>query len=170
MAKNAPAPDGAAPAKKNSMKLILVAVIGLLLAVGLSVGGTWFFLSRDKPEGEEVATPREAVPVRQPAVYEELVPAFVVNFQGDGRTRYMQVGLTLLARDEAQLKRLTQHMPTLRNQLVLLLSSQDYVDLNSPLGVEMLKQKVTASVQELAIREVGSPVVEQVLFTGFVMQ
>lgn len=170
MAKAAAAPEGA-PAKKNGMKLILVAVVGLLLAVGLSVGGTWFFLSRDKPDSvAEEAAARPAVPVRNPAVYEELMPAFVVNFQGDGRTRYMQVSMTLLGRDQAQLKRLTQHMPTLRNQLVLLLSSQDYADLNSPLGVEMLKQKVTAAVQELAMREVGSPVVEQVLFTGFVMQ
>lgn len=170
MAKKAPAADGSAPAKKNSLKLILVAGIGLLLAVALSVGGTWFFLSGDKSADEQAAAPVEQAPVRKPAVYEDLAPAFVVNFPGDGRTRYLQISMTLLGRDEAQLKKLAIHMPTLRNQLVLLLSSQDFADLNTPLGADMLKQRVTAAVQQLAMREVGTPVVEQVLFTGFVMQ
>lgn len=170
MAKNAPAVDGAVPAKKNSLKLILVAVIGLLLAVGLSVGGTWFFLQQGKSDTEQSSAPSAPVQVRQPAVYEELTPPFVVNFPGDGRTRYLQVSMTLLARDEAKLKSLAQRMPTLRNQLVLLLSSQDYADLNTPLGVEVLKQKVTATVQQVAMSEVGESVIEQVLFTSFVMQ
>ena len=61
-------------------------------------------------------------------------------------------------------------MPALRNQLVMLFSSQEFDQLNTSLGLEMLKQKVTATVQELAMREVGEPVVEQVLFTNFVMQ
>ncbi len=161
-----------APVKKNRMKLILIITVALLLAVGLTVGGVWFFLLKDKPEqGDEAAASTAPVAVvRQPAVYEELMPPFVVNFQAEGRSRYMQVSLALMARDPQQLANLKVHMPALRNQLVMLFSSQDYAELNTPLGLDMLKQKVTASVQQLAMRETGFPVVEQVLFTNFVMQ
>ena len=61
-------------------------------------------------------------------------------------------------------------MPTLRNQWVMLFSNHDLDDLNTALGVELLKQKATVAVQELALIEVGSTVVEQVLFTNVVMQ
>jgi flagellar FliL protein len=75
-----------------------------------------------------------------------------------------------MARDPQQLAALKVHMPALRNQLVMLLSSQDFAELNAPLGLDMLKQQITASVQALAMSELGVPVVEQVLFINFVMQ
>lgn len=169
MATETSAPAELAAPKKNRLKLIVVAVVALLLAAALSAGGTWLFLSKSAPAADgAVVQPVEAA--RQPAIYEDLAPAFVVNFYTEGRTRYMQASLTLLARDQRELAALKVHMPALRNQLVMLLSSQEFTDLNTPLGVDMLKQRVTAAVQELAMSEVGSPVVEQVLFTNFVMQ
>ena len=164
-------PDGeqVAPAnKKNKLKLIVIVAAVLLVVIALTVGGTWFFLTKDRSVPEEAVA--SAVTVKQPALYESLMPPFVVNFHADGRTRYMQVSLALMARDPQQLAALKVHMPALRNQLVMLFSSQDFSELNAPLGLDMLKQKVTATVQELAMTEVGAPVVEQVLFTNFVMQ
>ncbi len=93
-----------------------------------------------------------------------------MNFKNEKRQRYMQASLALMARDEDELSQLKVHMPALRNQLVMLFSSQELEELNTPVGLEMLKQRVTATVQELAIVETGKPVVEQVLFTNFVMQ
>lgn len=163
------AADQAAPAKKNRLKLIVIVAVALLLAIGLSAAGTWFFLGKNRPAQEETAVQPAAAP-RLPALYEDLMPPFVVNFHADGRTRYMQVSLALMARNPEQLAMLKVHMPALRNQLVMLFSSQDFAELNTPLGLDMLKQKVTATVQALAMQEVGAPVVEQVLFTNFVMQ
>lgn len=34
------------PATKGKLKLILLAVVGLLLAIGLSVGATWFIMHK----------------------------------------------------------------------------------------------------------------------------
>ena len=47
---------------------------------------------------------------------------------------------------------------------------QDFAALQTPLGKDMLLQQALASVQELAQKETGSTVVEQVLFTNFVLQ
>ena len=68
------------------------------------------------------------------------------------------------------MEKLKVHMPVLRNQLVMLLAGQDFAALQTPLGKEMLLQQALASVQELAQKETGSTVVEQVLFTNFVLQ
>lgn len=166
-----PPEPGTKPAGKGKLKLILLVLVALLLAVGLSVGATWFLLSKgDSEPSEEKAAPAAAAPVRQQAVYEALVPAFVVNFNHQGRQRYMQVSMTLMGRDQSAMDALKIHMPLLRNNLVMRLSSQDFALLGTPAGMEMLRQQITASVQELAQKELGKPVIEQVLFTNFVLQ
>ncbi|WPC06606.1 flagellar basal body-associated protein FliL [Pseudomonas benzenivorans] len=160
----------AKPAGK--LKLIILIVVALLLAVGLSVGGTWFLLSKGdaQVEAEAQAPTEPAAPVKLPAIYEELTPAFVVNFDYKGRPRYMQVSVALMARDKTALDALKVHMPVLRNRLVMLFSSQDFETLATPVGMEMLRQQATSSVQELAQKETGTLAVEQVLFTNLVLQ
>lgn len=157
------------PAVKGKLKLILLLVLALLLAIGLSVGATWFFLhkSESKPAAEPAAA---AANVKQPAIYESMSPAFVVNFNQNGRQRYMQVSITMQARDQAAVDALKVHMPVIRNNLVMLFSGQSFESLATPVGQEMLRQKATASVQEVAQKEVGKLVIDQLLFTNFVLQ
>lgn len=169
----APAAGNAEAKPAGKMKLIIIIVVAVLLAVGLSVGGTWFFLSKknDSAVAEaKAAAAAPAVPVKQAAIYEELSPAFVVNFNDQGRARYMQVSVALMTRDQVALDALKVHMPVLRNRLVMLFSSQDFAALITPVGKEMLRQQATASVQELAQKETGNVTVEQVLFTNLVLQ
>ncbi len=157
-----------APAGKGKLKLILLIVLALLLAIGLSVGATWYFMhsAQSKPAATAEVNPN----VKQPAIFEPMLPAFVANFNQNGRQRYLQVSITLLARNQADLDALKVHMPVIRNTLVMLFSAQPFDTLATPVGQEMLRQKVTASVQEVAQKEVGKPVIEQVLFTNFVLQ
>lgn len=152
--------------KKNKMKIIILAAVALILAIVLSAVGTWFFLGRSPAE----AQPVQESTAKQQAIYEVLTPAFVVNFKSEGKSRYLQVSVALMARNQADLNALKVHMPTLRNQLVMLFSSQNFDELNTMLGIELLKQKATVAIQELALVEVGKPVIEQVLFTNVVMQ
>ncbi len=152
--------------KKNKMKVIVLAAVALIVAIIVSVAGTWFFLGRSAVE----APPVVESTAKQQAIYEDLAPAFVVNFKSDGKPRYLQVSVALMARNQADLNALKVHMPTLRNQLVMLFSSQNFEELNTSLGIELLKQKATIAIQELALIEVGKPVIEQVLFTNVVMQ
>lgn len=166
-------PGAAAPTDgKGKLKLIILIVLGLLLAVGLSVGSTFYFMTRgDSEQQPDASADAQAAPQRQAAIYEVLAPAFIVNFSNDGgRQRYMQVSVALMSRDQAALDALKEHMPLLRNQLVMLFSSQEFATLATPVGQEMLRQKATASVQELAQKEIGKLAIEQVLFTNFVLQ
>ncbi|TWH64952.1 flagellar FliL protein [Azomonas agilis] len=156
---------------KSKLKMILIIVLALLLVAGASIGATWFLLSKNAGEAPAEHAPAEpAAPVRQEAVYEVLAPAFVVNYKYEGRSHYMQVSVALMARDPVALAALKEHMPILRNRLVMLFSSQDFGNLITPAGKEILRQQATTSVQELAQKEVGKVVIEQVLFTNLVLQ
>ncbi|SEC18323.1 flagellar FliL protein [Pseudomonas mohnii] len=156
------------PATKGKLKLVILIVVAVLLAIGLSVGATWYFMHSNQSKPVAVA---ETAPVgKQPAIFESMAPAFVANFNQNGRQRYMQVSITMLARNQADLDALKVHMPVIRNNLVMLFSGQDFATLASPVGQEMLRQKATASVQEVAQKELGKVVIEQLLFTNFVLQ
>lgn len=156
------------PATKGKLKLIILIVLALLLAVGLSVGATWYFMHSAQSKPAAVV---ETAPLgKQPAIFEAMAPAFVANYNQNGRQRYMQVSITMLGRNQADLEALKVHMPVIRNNLVMLFSGQDFATLASPVGQEMLRQKATASVQEVAQKELGKVVVEQLLFTNFVLQ
>lgn len=156
------------PATKGKLKLIIMIVVALLLAIGLSVGATWFFMHGAQSKPDAAA---ETVPVgKQAAVFEAMAPAFVANYNQNGRQRYMQVSITMQGRNQADLDALKVHMPVIRNNLVMLFSGQDFATLASPVGQEMLRQKATASVQEVAQKELGKVAIEQLLFTNFVLQ
>ncbi len=53
------------PASKGKLKLIIVAVVALLLAVGLSAGATWFIMhkSESAPDPAVAAAAANAKPV-----------------------------------------------------------------------------------------------------------
>ena len=154
------------PAQKGKLKLIILIVVALLLAIGLSVGATWYFMHSAQNKPEAVIDPN----VKVAAIYEPMAPAFVVNYNANGRQRYMQVSMTLQARNQADLDALKVHMPVIRNNLVMLFSGQTFDSLATPVGQEMLRQKATASVQEVAQKELGKVIVDQLLFTNFVLQ
>ncbi|MCY1399711.1 flagellar basal body-associated protein FliL [compost metagenome] len=165
MAKSDAAKD---PASKGKLKLILLLALAVLLSVGLSVAATWFFLQ--KADSKPASEPQEAGQAKAAAIYEALAPAFVANYTQNGRPRYMQVSITLQGRDQAGLDALKVHMPLIRNNLVMLFSAQRFDNLATPVGQEMLRQKATASVQEVAQKELGKVVIDQLLFTNFVLQ
>ncbi|MCX2898492.1 flagellar basal body-associated protein FliL [Pseudomonas mandelii] len=156
------------PATKGKLKLIILVVVALLLAIGVSVGATWFFMH--SAESKPAAVEETAVSGKQAAIFEPLLPAFVSNYNQNGRQRYMQVSITMMGRNQADLEALKVHMPVIRNNLVMLFSGQDFATLASPVGQEMLRQKATASVQEVAQKELGKVAIEQLLFTNFVLQ
>ncbi|WP_425056542.1 flagellar basal body-associated FliL family protein [Pseudomonas abyssi] len=151
---------------KGRKKLFILLGIGLL-ALLLSAGGVAFFLLKDDETPEET---EPAEPVKQVALYQPLDPAFVVNYAAGGRQRYMQVSVVLMGRDAEGMAKLNQHLPLIRNQLVMLFGSEEFEALATPEGKEALREKASLAVKALLEKEVGDPVIESVLFTNLVLQ
>lgn len=171
--------DLEAQAAKERKKLFLMVGIGIVLML-LSVGGTLYFLGvfdgDDSVESEEGEV-ASAVESKQAALYFPLKPAFIVNFTARGRTRYLQAEVNVQTRDPAVIAGIQQHMPLIRNRVVLLYSGERYEELQTPEGREALAQKTREAIQDVLITEgIVAPEnaetggVERVLFTNFVMQ
>lgn len=105
------------------------------------------------------------------AIYMPLEPQFIVNFGGESeQVRFLQTMIEVMARDKKTINAVTKHMPAIRNNIVLLLSSQTYASLSTQKGKEELRAKVLAEVQRILKEQTGEPGVEAVYFTAFVMQ
>ncbi|MDX1519669.1 MAG: flagellar basal body-associated FliL family protein, partial [Gammaproteobacteria bacterium] len=103
--------------------------------------------------------------------YFSLDPAFVVNFQGKSRARYLQVNIDGMTRNEEVKLDVTKHLPQIRNNVVLLLSSQEYEFLMKPEGKDTLRKSLLKEINNILENETGAEdAVEDIYFTSFVMQ
>lgn len=168
--------EGVEESGGGKKKLIIMIVVGLVL-VGLSVGGTLFALKMiggdEGTAGEDAADEVDATSVeevRKPAIYFPLKPTIIVNFNARGRQRFLQAEVSLMVRDEDVVAAIEEHSTMLQHGLLMLFSGQDYSELQTAEGKELLRQMALEEVQRMLEQEIGKPGVEQVLFTNLVMQ
>ncbi len=190
--------DAKAPPKKSggAMKILLL-IIAAVLLVGAAVGGTLFFtgaLHKSAEGEEEAAAPAESsgehgkAPAKanktakktkgggghgsapQNPVYLPLDPPFVINFEDQGILRYLQIGLSVMSRDQAVIDAVNTNMPQIRNDLILLFGDQKMETLNSNQGKEKLRTQALEHIQAVLNEEIGEPGIEAVYYTNFVMQ
>lgn len=137
----------------------------VLLIVAGGLGAAW-------SQGWPPFAPRvdASQPVEAPPLYYTLDPNLIVNFEGGGRVRYLQLGIELMTRDRAALEALRLHAPVVRNNLIMMLSDQSYDVLMTREGKESLQQAALEEVRDIMEQRYGRPAVETLYFTSFVMQ
>ncbi|HWV16693.1 MAG TPA: flagellar basal body-associated FliL family protein [Cellvibrio sp.] len=190
--KKAKAPEGEASGSKKKLIMIIgIAVLLVVVSVGGTIGALKFLSPAKSSEEAEEETASSEHGAEAAAIYYPLKPNFTVNYDVNGRQRFLQTELTFMYRDPGLLKTLELHMPAVRNSLVLLLSSQVFDDLQTVEGKEKLREAALEAVQEILAKEQEDAYarmsakekeafkkehgrdganIEQVLFTNFVMQ
>jgi flagellar protein FliL len=151
-------------AKKGGNRMVMV----LGVAVLLLMGGVGYLLAQShaaKPAAEAAAPAPKA-----PELYLPLDPAFVVNFQDQDSTRYLQVGVTLMTHDASAVQAMKDSDPVIRNALVMLFSSQTYAGLSDTAGKKKLQAQALDAVRKIVADKTGKPDVDALYFTSFVMQ
>ena len=153
--------------KKGGGNKLIMIIGAAVLGLGIGAAGVFFALSG----GEEVAS-EEVVeePERVQSIYYRLEKPFIVNFDAKGKQRYLQVDVQFKGKDQAAFDVIKTHEPVIKNNLNNLFSSQELSVLQTDEGRVKLVEDATASVQAFLEQETGSPGIEQVLFTNFVMQ
>jgi flagellar FliL protein len=105
----------------------------------------------------------------KPSVYYAIDPPLVVNFEDGSAVRFLQITMEVMAHDEKAIESVQRNIPLIRNNLLLLMSNRNYQSMMSREGKEKLRQEALAEVRAVQKKE-GSPDVDDVLFTSFVVQ
>lgn len=169
------------PKKKgfSFLKLFLFVILPLLITsgtvTGLYLGGVFgggdeHVASEDGENTDAAQDGEEDKGTEGPAMYVSLDPPFVVNFANSGNARFLQITVEIMTRNPQVEEQVKRHMPAIRNNLVMLFSSQTTESVSSLEGKEALREETLASIQEILEAETGDPGIEAVYFTSFVMQ
>ena len=151
-------------------KIIIFAVAGIVL-LGAGVGGAMFFLkSPDEPIEEEEMVEKEMMHDEKDAIYEDIHPAFTVNFNDDSKKKFMQVYMVAKFYDMESRDKFMMHMPVVRNDLLLLMSGKNSDELSSLESKEMLRKNALMTVQSVMQKIYEENLVEDIYFTKLVMQ
>ncbi len=160
----------AAPAAKKAGKpwLLIIGIVAVLAGGG---GAAAWFLSKPAHAADGPAAGAKPAGIPAPAQYVALEPAFVVNLDGGGASRFLQVEVQLMTRDATSATDLETHAPAIRANLLMLFSQQQADSLGSRAGKEKLQAAALAEVNRLLKAETGKPkAAEALMFTSFVMQ
>ena len=150
----------AKPAKKLPLKLIIIAVVGLLV-LGGGGGGAYFMMA--KPKEAQAA----AVPMVKPPVYLDL-PDVLVNLANTGadRTQYLKVKITLEMTDQIMVQQVQPVMPRVMDAFQTYLRELRPTDLEGSAGLYRLKEELTRRVNAA----ISPSRVNAVLFKEIVVQ
>ena len=157
--------------KKGGGKLILILVAVLVLV--LVGAGAFFFLSggpSDEEIAREIAEEGKAAPAApEPSpligVLFELDP-FVVNLADPKARHFLKATITLELTSDKAKERAEKLLPKVRNDIILLLSSQTLEDVITMEGKIRLRDEIAARVARI----IGEGAVRNVYFAQFVVQ
>ena len=123
-------------------------------------------------EVEEVEVEEEIPPEDlAPAIYTPLDPPMVINFDTpEGSTRFLQMSVQAMARDQATIDAVKNHLPAIRNNFLFLISNTEYQALDTVEGKEQLRAELLTEAQSILQRNGDPAELEAVYFTSFVMQ
>ena len=106
----------------------------------------------------------------KPPMYFGLDPDFVVAFQNPKTVRFLKASIEVVVYDQDVIDDLKLHMPAVRDAVLLLFSMQQEEDLMSIEGKEAFRAQILEKIRSTLERLTGSPGVEAVYFSNFVMQ
>lgn len=158
--------------KGGKRKFLLFGGIGLLLLVIGVAGGTAVMkmTSGSPDESGDVAEESADLPARPP-LYTGLHPPLVVNFEDlNGTTHFMQITMEIMARDQGVINAVREHMPVIRNNLILLYGNAIYEDVTTRSGKEKMLADGLAEIQKVMKAQTGEAGVEAVYFTSLIVQ
>lgn len=155
--------DAEAPKKGSKLTLIIIALLVLILLGGGGVA-YWFIMHN---KGDHAAKAEAQAEPEVPPLYTVLDP-FTVNLKDPGVA--LQTDITLKVHDEKIDAAIKLRMPEIRDQILLLLSSQQSADLMTSAGKEKLGNQIAGAVNKILSIKKPKDGVSQVLFTSFIIQ
>ena len=140
--------------KKKSKKLLFI-VLGVVLLALIGAGAALYVLKSNTASDEEGEDGEEQVAEhsKEPRVPPTFLPleAMVINLADPGGNRFIQLGLTLQLQDAKTEADVKAYMPSIRSNILLLISQRTAEEMLQVQGKEKLAQDIIATVS----REMG---------------
>lgn len=162
---------------KGATKKKLLLIIGVVVLLAGGAVAYFFLLGADAPQDTAVITAESGsgsgasgAAMQGTALYVQLPRPFVFNVAGASRDRLVQIRVQLMVRGDANQGLALRHIPLIEGTLLATFSAANADELITATGKEELKNKALIDLQNAMLDVVGSVVVAEVLFTGFVMQ
>jgi len=153
------------------MKKYLMMGGAALALVGASVGLSFVLLGGGSQPAQAVAEAPPPAPENpyKKAQYIKMKP-FIVTLARRKRPNMLQIDMSASTTDAEAAAAFEQHMPVIRNNLLMLLNAQEIKDLQTNEGKEKLREQALETVQEIMKERFGSEGIDEIFFTKFVMQ
>ena len=151
----------AVPAAPRSSKLL----IGLLVGVGLMAAGAAAYIF----VGPRLTQAEAAKPMPEKPIFVTLEP-LTVNLQGEGRGKFLHVGMALKVRGEPSKAQIVEFMPELRSRALMLLSNRSADSLVSPEDKAKLAEEIRVELNRPLNSELPEQGITSVAFNTFVVQ
>jgi flagellar FliL protein len=162
--------------KKSKLIIIIIAVVVLIVG-----GGTvYYFLMGDDDNAISVVAgePRvqgeegggSALVKTGTAMYVAMPRPFVFNVPGTNRDRLVEIKVQLMMRGSDNEEQAKMHIPLIEGTLLKIFSTANADDLVTEAGKIAIRDSALKEVQKTMLDVSGNQTVEEVLFTGFVMQ
>lgn len=167
-------------------KLIVIILVVVVLVLGGVVA--WLMMSSGGDESTDEAKEDKAEITPSNAIYHPLKPTFIINFADASKVAYLQVDIEIMAFDQGVIDAVQEHMPVVRNNILLVLGSYSYDSIKNAEGKEKMREEILASINEVLSGKAskkkdeddkdekkennvaGKNAVQQVYFTSFIMQ
>lgn len=173
---------------KSSKKMLIIISIGVVLLLIIGILGGMFFggffdektetveisqnsevISEDDAEDPQENSEKSSEKITDVS-YWPLEPAFVLNFEGKSKARFMQIGLEVSTTSEKSYAAVKKHLPVIRSEIVLLLSGQKYEEMVTPEGKEQLRAELIETINIILKKHKAKKGINNIYFTSFVMQ
>lgn len=164
-------------------KMIIIGAVVAVLAIGGGVGVMMMggeepaapaadsaAAPADGAAAPAAAAPSGSEPQVGSAIYVAMPRPFTFNVPGASRDRLVQIKAQLLVRGAPNEELAKQHVPLIESTMLRTFSTANADDLVSAQGKDTLRSNCLKDVQEALKGVAGEAVVEEILFTGFVMQ
>lgn len=161
---------------KKKSKMMLIIIVVSVLVLGGGGAGAYFFLFSGGDEATKAATQSGSTPESEmesdsgKAIYVSMPRPFQFNAPGVTRERLVQIEVQLMVRGLTNEERAKRHIPMIEGTLITVFSASNADELVTEEGKADLRSRSSSQVRQVLNQLEGNPVVEEVLFTGFVMQ
>lgn len=159
-------------------KLIIIIALVVILAGGGA--GAFFFMGGEEPTAEQSEGNAEGADGEAgaeggkintgSAIYVPLPRAFRFSVPGATRDRFVEIKAQLLVRGGDHEETAKKHIPLIESTLLGVFSQANADDLATSAGKESLKANTLKEIKKVLLDITDNEIVEEVLFTGFVMQ